>query len=119
MIAGGAAFGGVNLAMSLYLVLGTVGSIGLLVGVFTVFAKNPLFAWATGLSSAFIALLSFIFLCGFLFNREKGVPLNDPLYIAHAPFPLIALYGFAFILCASTVWLSVMRVRQAKDAGDF
>jgi hypothetical protein len=115
-VLGGAAWGGFNLVVCLYLFFSIVGSFGLFFGTFTTFARKPVYRWITGFSALFIGLLSVIFLCGFLFGRDKSLPLNDPLFIGGLQIPIIGLYGFAIVLCITVIWSCVARLSKNEAA---
>jgi hypothetical protein len=114
LIAGAAAFGGINLAVALYIFLAGFGAIGLLLGTFTAFLKCSIFVWITACSAFSIALLSLLFSCGFLFARTNGEQLSSPLYIGRTPFPILALYGFALLDGTVVTWLCAKKIRAEK-----
>ena len=76
-----AAWGGVNLAMALYLIAAIGGFFGLFTGLYPLTSMKRALAWITALSAAAIACLGVICIYRFLWNRDPKVPLGDPYYL--------------------------------------
>ncbi len=100
-VLGDAAWNGLNFALSMYLFLSAAGTLGLLLGVFTVFSRKTIFAWITCISAATVAGLSILFGLSFIFGRDTEVPLNSPVYYGHLVIPILALYGIVAVCCSA------------------
>ena len=111
---GDAAWNGVNLVMGLYLLLATLGFLGLLISLIAIGSGKSVFLWVAASSATAIGGLSLLFLGGFLFARTPGVPLMNPLIIAGVPIPLIAYFGFVLVCCTSVVVSSLQKLRNQR-----
>jgi hypothetical protein len=111
---GSAAWNGVNLAVAVYLVCSFVGSVGLLVALIASASRRRLFVWMSGTSAFAIACVALVFILGFLFRRDSGVPINEPVGMFGVHGPLLAFYGFSLVSCFVEVLLSIFRYRQLK-----
>jgi len=105
MIGGTAAWGGVNLAIAIYGFFGCFGALGLLIGAIGIPSERIVFAWIADFGAVFIACIGVLFLGGFLFGRDKSVPLSDPI---------VALYCWAVLTCGIVIWLSSRRICKAR-----
>ncbi len=109
-----AAWNGVNLAVGLYLITSSAGTLGLLAGLCTGSSRARLFDWMNCFSATAMALLSTIYLAGFIFDRDPGVPIGDVIYVNGVPSPLIVIYAAAIIFCSVQALLSARRLRERE-----
>jgi hypothetical protein len=114
MIGGTAAWNGFNLAVALYIFFGCAGALGLLIGAIGIFSERIVFAWIADTGAVLIACIGLLFLGGFLFGRDKSVPLDSPIYFGGIRAPIVALYCSAVLICGIVVWFSSRRICSAK-----
>ena len=114
MVLGAAAWGGVNIALGIYLFLATGGIVGLLAGFFAAFSRKVLFAWVTCASAIAVAGLSAIFAGAFLFDRDGSVPLNDPISFGSVHAPILVFYSLALVCSCVEALLYFPKARKMQ-----
>ena len=112
---GTTAWGGVNLALSLYLFVSVAGFLGLFVGFCSAFSQKRLLAWITFISAIGVGTLSVLYSLGFLFGRTSGVPLSDPLYRGSFHAPIIVLDGTATFCCLVEALLYLPKTKKPQS----
>ena len=111
---GSAAWSGVNFVVAVYLFLSIGGFVGLLAGLCVAFSPNRPFAWVTSISAAAITAVSAIFAYGFVFDRAREVPWNNPIFIGGFHTPILSLYGIALVCCSIEALLYFPGAKRIK-----
>ncbi len=109
-----AAWNGVNFVMAIYLILPFAGSLGLFTVLIMSTSKKLSIVWIAGLSALAITCVALIFLLGFVFGRDRSLPLNNSVEMFGIHAPLLVFYGFSMFSCSIQFLLSLFKHRQLK-----
>lgn len=108
------AWNGVNFVMVIYLILPLVACAGLAAALTRPASRRPLFTGIAGLSAFAITCVALIFLLGFIFGRDRNIPLNERVEMFGMSAPLLAFYGFSICSGSFLTLLAIFKYRQLK-----
>ena len=114
-VVGGAAWGGVNFFVGLYLFMCVAGVIGLFTGLYAAFSRKRFFAWTTCAGALSFVALSVILAAGFIFGRDPSLPLDSgATYFGRFHPPDLVLYVIAIIFSGVEVLLYFPNARKLE-----